>query len=232
MEAKNPRRDLPIGILGSLVVTTLMYIGFCTIMTGAVNYTELNHPAPPTIAILAVEERTGRSFKWLNIIIALGALAGLTSVLLVQMLAQARVFYSMAKDGLLPQVFTKVHPKFKTPYVATIIVGLITSILSALLPVDLLGNMTSVGTLFAFFIVHCGVVVLRITRPDVDRWFKIPGPGYTWIVFPFIGGAICILLIAVAEVSTIWVSDKKRIHQRHQSSISLLLCSVFSSGWV
>ena len=204
MEAKNPKRDLPIGIIGSLIVTTILYVAFCTVMTGSAHYTELNTSTPVITAIEAVETRTGKSWMWLKVIVILGALAGLTSVILIQMLGQTRIFYSMAKDGLLPQVFTKVHPKFKTPYVATITVGIITATLSAVLPVDLLGNMTSVGTLLAFFIVHCGVIVLRFTRPDVERWFKIPGGKYLFLVFPIIGMTICILLIAVAEVTTIW----------------------------
>ncbi|KAI8141508.1 amino acid permease-domain-containing protein [Fennellomyces sp. T-0311] len=204
MEAKNPRRDLPIGIIGSLIVTTVLYIGFCTVMTGAAHYSELNTPTPVITAIEFVEQRTQKDWLWLKVITILGALAGLSSVLLITMLGQTRVFYSMAKDGLLPDIFAKVHPRFKTPYMATILVGTITAILSALLPVDLLGNMTSVGTLLAFFIVHCGVIVLRFTRPDVERWFKIPGGKYFFIVFPVIGMVICVLLIAVAEVSTIW----------------------------
>ncbi|KAG2224594.1 hypothetical protein INT45_003734 [Circinella minor] len=204
MEAKNPKRDLPIGIIGSLVVTTILYVGFCTVMTGAANYTELNTSTPVITAIEAIEERTGKSWMWLKVITAIGALAGLSSVLLITMLGQTRVFYSMAKDGLVPSIFAKVHPRFKTPYMSTILVGSITAILSAILPVDLLGNMTSVGTLLAFFIVHCGVIVLRFTRPDVERWFKIPGGKYLFIVFPILGMVICVLLIAVAEVSTIW----------------------------
>ncbi|KAG2227998.1 hypothetical protein INT45_012022 [Circinella minor] len=204
MESKNPKRDLPIGIIGSLVITTILYVAFCSVMTGLAYYTELNTATPVITAIESVEARTGKSWMWIKVIIIFGALAGLTAVILVQMLGQTRVFYAMAKDGLLPQIFTKVHPKFKTPYVATITVGIITALLSAVLPVDLLGNMTSVGTLLAFFIVHCGVIVLRFTRPDVERWFKIPGGKYLFIVFPVIGQVICVLLIAVAEVTTIW----------------------------
>ncbi|CDH56004.1 cationic amino acid transporter [Lichtheimia corymbifera JMRC:FSU:9682] len=204
MECKNPRRDLPIGIIGSLIVTTIMYVAFCTVMTGAVSYTELNVAAPPTVAVSAVEARTGKSFRWLNIIVSLGALFGLTSVMMIMLLGQSRVFFSIAKDGMLPSVFAKVHPKFKTPYVATIVVGTITAILAAILPVDLLGNMTSIGTLLAFFIVHAGVILLRFTRPDVERWFKIPGGKYLFAVFPILGMVVCVLLIAVAEVTTIW----------------------------
>ncbi|KAG2227997.1 hypothetical protein INT45_012021 [Circinella minor] len=204
LEAKNPRRDLPIGIIGSLVITTILYIGFCTVMTGAAHYSELNTPTPVVTAIEAVELRTEHSWLWLKVIVIFGALAGLSSVLVVSILSQTRVFYSMAKDGLVPSFFAKVHPRFKTPYRSTIFVGTIMAIMSAILPVDLLGNMTSVGTLLAFFIVHCGVIVLRFTRPDVERWFKIPGGKHLFIVFPIIGMVVSILLIAVSEVTTIW----------------------------
>ncbi|KAI9249240.1 amino acid permease-domain-containing protein [Phascolomyces articulosus] len=204
LEAKNPKRDLPIGIIGSLVITTVLYIGFCTVMTGAAHYSELGTPTPVISAIEAVELRTEHSWLWLKVIVILGALAGLSSVLVVSVLAQTRVFYTMAKDGLLPEFFAKVHPRFKTPYRSTILVGTVMAIASAILPVDLLGNMTSVGTLLAFFIVHCGVIVLRFTRPDVERWFKIPGGKRFFIIFPLLGIVISVLLIAVAEVTTIW----------------------------
>ncbi|KAG1249475.1 hypothetical protein G6F68_013312 [Rhizopus microsporus] len=163
LEAKNPQRDLPIGIIGSLTISTILYLVFCTIMTGAAKYTEFaGSSVPAVVAVEQVALRTGKDFTWLNVLVCVGAICGLTSVLLVNLLAQSRVFYSMAKDGLLPPVFAKVHPKFKTPYVATLTIGFITAVLAAVLPVDLLGNMTSVGTLLAFFVVH------------VDPWWEIP----------------------------------------------------------
>ncbi|KAI9480978.1 MAG: amino acid permease-domain-containing protein [Benjaminiella poitrasii] len=205
LEAKNPQRDLPIGIMGSLIISTILYIAFCTIMTGAAHYLEFKDAATPAlVAIESVMKRTGKNFQWLNILVAIGAVAGLTSVLLINLLAQSRVFYAMAQDGLLPPVFAKVHPRFKTPWVATLTVGTITAILSAVLPVDLLGNMTSVGTLLAFFVVHAGVIVMRFTRPEVERRFKIPGGKHLSLIFPVIGMAISVALIAVAEVTTIW----------------------------
>jgi APA family basic amino acid/polyamine antiporter len=118
----------------------------------------------------------------------------------------------MAKDGLLPSVFGQIHPKFKTPHWATLTIGVITATLAAVLPVDLLGNMTSVGTLLAFFIVHLGVIVMRFTRPDVERRFKIPGGKYFSLLFPIIGMVISVCLIAVAEVTTIWVMYKHSNH--------------------
>lgn len=174
-------------------------------MTGAANYLEFaGSPVPASVAVEAVMRRTGKNFRWLNILVALGAICGLTSVLLINLLGQSRVFYAMAKDGLLPPMFSKVHSRFKTPHLATLTVGFLTAIMAAVLPVDLLGNMTSVGTLLAFFIVHVGVIILRFTRPDIERRFKIPGGKYFSLVFPIIGMAISIALIAVAEVTTIW----------------------------
>ncbi|GAA5795280.1 hypothetical protein HPULCUR_000635 [Helicostylum pulchrum] len=206
LEAKRPQRDLPIGILGSLVISTVLYLAFCTIMTGAANYTEFKgSPVPASVAVEAVMRRyQDKNFAWLNILVAIGAVCGLTSVLLINLLAQSRVFYAMAQDGLLPPMFAKIHPKFKTPHLATITVGTITAIMAAVLPVDFLGNMTSVGTLLAFFIVHLGVIVLRFTRPDIERRFKIPGGKYFSLAFPILGMCISVALIAVAEVTTIW----------------------------
>lgn len=253
LESRNPRRDLPIGIIGSLVISTVLYIATCTVMTGAANYTELGVSTPITVAVDAVQKRTGKSWRWLNIIVTLvrslrlllldirlmlhprelkGALCGLTSVLLINLLAQSRVFYSMARDGLLPSWMGKVHPRFKTPYVATIICGTVTAILAAVLPVDLLGNMTSVGTLLAFFVVHFGVIVLRFTRPEVDRRFKIPGGKYFFAVFPILGMTISVLLIAVAEVTTIWVClSPEPWHAYLLVCISFSFFSVCLYGW-
>ncbi|CAO3687363.1 unnamed protein product [Rhizopus stolonifer] len=205
LEAKNPQRDLPIGIFGSLTISTVLYLVFCTIMTGAAKYTEfVGSSVPAVVAVEQVQLRTGKDFTWLNVLVCLGAICGLTSVLLINLLGQSRVFFSMAKDGLLPSIFCKVHPRLQTPYVATLTVGFITAVLAAVLPVDLLGNMTSVGTLLAFFVVHVGVIVMRFTRPDAPRRFKIPGGKYLSLIFPLIGMFISVALIALAEVTTIW----------------------------
>ncbi|KAI8890468.1 amino acid transporter [Backusella circina FSU 941] len=205
LEAKNPQRDVPLGIFGSLVISTVLYVVFCTIMTGAGQYSIYLGSATPAIAAVeAVQARTGKDFSWLSILVAIGAVAGLTSVMIIQLLAQSRVFYCMAKDGLLPPLFAKVHSTFRTPHWATLAIGFSTAILAAVLPVDLLGKMTSVGTLLAFFIVHLGVIVLRFTRPDAERRFKIPGGEYPSLIFPIIGMIISIGLLAIAEVTTIW----------------------------
>ncbi|KAH8547543.1 amino acid permease-domain-containing protein [Umbelopsis sp. PMI_123] len=204
MESRDAARDLPVGIITSLVVCTLLYIATATVMTGAANYTLLNTSTPVSTAITAAQVRTGHNFRWLNIIVSLGALAGLTSVMLIFLMGQPRIFHSMARDGLLPRWLGKVHPRFKTPYRPTIIAGVISAILCSILPVDILGNLTSVGTLLAFFLVHFGIIILRFTRPDIPRSFTIPGGRWGGILIPLIGMAISILLIAVAEVTTIW----------------------------
>ncbi|KAM3586503.1 hypothetical protein VKS41_001578 [Umbelopsis sp. WA50703] len=204
LESKDPMRDMPIGIISSLVICTVLYVITSTIMVGAANYTLLNTTTPVSTAIYEVQVRTGQDFRWLNIIVTLGALCGLTSVMLVLMMGQPRIFHSMARDGLLPRWFGVVHPRFKTPYRPTIVAGIITALLCAALPVDLLGNMTSVGTLLAFFLVHFGVIILRFTRPDIPRGFTIPGGKWGAVGVPLVGMTISILLIAVAEVTTIW----------------------------
>ncbi|RUP51316.1 hypothetical protein BC936DRAFT_148805 [Jimgerdemannia flammicorona] len=197
-ESKRPERDLPVGIMVSLGVCTVLYICTALVLTGIVPYAQLNVEAPVALACV----QTG--MKWLEIIVTLGALGGLTSVMLIMLLAQPRIFHTMAHDGLLPPIFARVHRRFRTPYVPTLVSGAVTAALGALLPVDLLGNMTSVGTLLAFLFVHVGIVVLRFSRPDVPRKFRIPGPGFVWMVFPVVGAAVSVLLIAVADRTTIW----------------------------
>ncbi|KAK9717454.1 hypothetical protein K7432_006170 [Basidiobolus ranarum] len=193
-EAKNPERDLPIGICASLIICTVLYIAMCMIMTGVVPYKELNSPSPISVVI----EYTGMS--WLTIIVEFGALIGLTSVMLVFLLAQSRVFYSMAHDGLLPSCAAKIHKKFRTPWVTTVVSGSSCAILGGVLPVDILGEMSSVGTLFAFVLVNIGVIILRIKRPDLPRRFKVPFGPY---VIPVLGVILSVLLICAATVSTI-----------------------------
>ncbi|KAK9720921.1 hypothetical protein K7432_003816 [Basidiobolus ranarum] len=193
-ESKNPQRDLPIGICSSLLICTVLYIAVCFIMTGVVPYKELNVSAPISVVIA----RTGMS--WLGIIVDFGALLGLTSVILVLLMGQPRIFYAMAKDGLFPAVAAKIHPRFKTPWVTTLISGTACAVLGGILPVDVLGEMTSVGTLFAFALVNIGIIILRFKRPDLPRKFKVPlGP----FVIPVIGAGLSILLICTATVSTI-----------------------------
>lgn len=169
-EARNPQRDMPIGILGSLAIATVLYIAVAFVLTGIVPYQQLNVPDPIAVGVNAASEGMG----WLRPLIKIGAIAGLTSVLLVMLLGQPRIFYSMAKDGLLPPQFAAVHPQFRTPYIATIVSGVSAAIFAGLFPIGVLGELVSIGTLLAFFIVCTAVPVLRKTRPDLPRPFKTP----------------------------------------------------------
>jgi len=169
-EARNPQRDMPIGILGSLAICTILYILMALVMTGLAPYQELNVPHPVFVAI----EKAGSALKWLTYFINIGAIAGLASVVLVMLLGQPRIFYSMSRDGLLPPVFGKVHPKFQTPYVTTIVTGIVAAAVAGFFPIGLLGELVSIGTLLAFVIVCAGVMVLRYTRPNIPRPFRTP----------------------------------------------------------
>ncbi len=172
-EAKRPQRDMPIGILCSLAVCTVLYIVVSLILTGIVSYTKLNVPHPISVAISSL----GPSLAWLRVIINIGAIAGLSSVILVMMLGQPRIFYTMAKDGLLPPVFSAVHPRFRTPWVAQLLTGLLATLIAGLFPIGLLGELVSIGTLLAFMIVCAGVLVLRFTDPQIQRPFRTPMVG-------------------------------------------------------
>ncbi|MFN0187436.1 MAG: amino acid permease [Bacteroidia bacterium] len=169
-EAVNPQKDMPFGILGSLVVCTILYILVGLVMTGIVPYLQLNNPAPIAVAI----DATGDGLAWLRPIIKIGALAGLSSVILVMLMGQPRIFFSMSKDGLLPKSFGKVHPKYKTPYITTILTGAVAMLVAGIFPIGLLGELVSIGTLLAFVIVCGGVLVLRYKQPNINRPFKTP----------------------------------------------------------
>jgi APA family basic amino acid/polyamine antiporter len=184
-EAKNPQRDMPIGILGSLGISTVLYILVAIVLTGIVSYTMLNVPDPVAVGVDAM----GKGMFWLRPIVKMAAIAGLSSVILVMLLGQPRIFYTMAKDGLLPPVFSKVHPKFQTPYVSTIITGSLAMIIAGILPISILGELVSIGTLLAFIIVCISVLVLRKSKPDLHRPFRTP-----WVpLIPILGAVFCLV---------------------------------------
>jgi APA family basic amino acid/polyamine antiporter len=190
-EAKDPKRDMPFGIIGSLLICTILYILVSIVMTLMVNYKMLNVPDPVAVAVDAM----GPAWGWFAKTIKIGAIIGLTSVILVLMYGQTRIFYTMARDGLLPKVFAKVHPKFQTPWVNTILVGLLTASSAAFFDINTLGDMTSVGTLAAFGIVCLSVIWLRTTHPEIPRGFKVP----LYPVLPALGIISCFALIFTVE---------------------------------
>jgi basic amino acid/polyamine antiporter, APA family len=193
-EAKNPQRDMPIGILASLGVSTVLYILVAIVLTGIVSYTQLNVPDPVAVGVDAM----GQGMFWLRPIIKVAAIAGLSSVILVMLMGQPRIFFTMSKDGLLPPVFSKVHPRFKTPYVSTLLTGSVALILAGILPINILGELVSIGTLLAFTIVCISIIVLRKTRPDLPRPFRTP-----WVpVVPILGAAICLTQMIALPIDT------------------------------
>jgi APA family basic amino acid/polyamine antiporter len=193
-EARNPQRDLPIGILGSLAICTILYIAVATVVIGIVPYRELNVPDPLAVGI----DATG--LTWLSPVIKVSALFGLFSTMLVTLLGQTRIFYSMSRDRLLPDAFSRVHPRWRTPHVSTAIVGVVVAVAAGLLPISVLSQLVSMGTLLAFVLVCAGVVILRRTRPELPRPFRTPG--MPWV--PIIGAAVCLLQMVVLPVST-WI---------------------------
>jgi len=174
-EAKNPQKDMPIGIIGSLLICTVLYIVVSGIATGVMSYKELNVPDP----IAVVADRAG--LGWMSTLIKLGAIAGLSSVILVMLLGQSRVFYSMSRDGLLPPFINRVHPRFQTPYLTSIVTGVAVALFAAILPIRDAASLVSLGTLLAFVIVSIGILVLRVREPNLPRVFKTPA---VWFVAP------------------------------------------------
>ncbi|HOX43323.1 MAG TPA: amino acid permease [Myxococcota bacterium] len=186
-EARNPQRDVPIGILGSLGISTVLYVLVALVLTGLVSYQALSVPDPIAVGVNAI----GEELFWLRPVVKVGAIAGLSSVVLVLLLGQPRIFYSMAQDGLLPRVFARVHPRFRTPHVTTIVTGLVVALVSALFPLGVLAELVSIGTLFAFVVVSVGVLVLRYREPGLARPFRTP-----WVPLVPVAG----VLISVTEM--------------------------------
>ena len=221
-EAKNPQRDMPIGILGSLVICTILYILVSGVLTGIVSYTTLNVPDPVAVGI----DRAG--VRWGSVLVKLGAIAGLGSVMLVMLLGQSRVFFSMSRDGLLPKWAGAVHSRFRTPWISSITVGIFVAIFASLIPIGILGELVSIGTLLAFVIVCAGVWILRVRRPELLRPFKTP-----WVPFvPIMGILVAGLMMVSLPLSTwlrliIWLAigmviyfGYGRNHSRVQAAVA------------
>jgi len=186
-ESKNPSRDMPIGILGSLIICTILYILTCAVLVGIVPYAQLDNPAPIAMAVDHI------GLPWFAKVVKIGAIAGLSSVMLVLLYGQTRIFYTMARDGLIPQVFANVHKSFKTPWINTILVGLLACGFAGFMGLDALANLTNVGTLAAFAIICITVIYLRFARPNMKRPFNLPMP--VMIIVSVLGGLMCIFLL-------------------------------------
>jgi APA family basic amino acid/polyamine antiporter len=192
-EAKNPQRDIPLGMLGSLVICTGLYMVMSYVLTGIANYTTLNVAHPVSQAVEALP-----ATRWLTQYVNIGAVVGLASVVLVLLLAQSRIFYAMGRDGMIPAIFHEVHPKFRTPAKSSIIVGIFSALLAGFLPLDILGQLVSIGTLLAFAIVCVGVMVLRVRAPNAKRPFKTP---FVWVTAP-LGIIMCLFMISFLPFDT------------------------------
>jgi len=185
-EARNPQKDIPIGIIGSLAICTILYILVSLVLTGIVKYTTLDVPDPIAVAVDAIH------LPWLAFVVKIGAICGLSSVMLVLMYGQTRIFYTMAHDGLLPKVFSAIHPKFQTPWINTIVVGIIASVVAGMTPIEALGDLVNLGTLTAFTIICFTVMYLRVKEPNLLRPFNVPYPKIT----PVLGMLSCAVLIS------------------------------------
>jgi APA family basic amino acid/polyamine antiporter len=220
-EARNPKKDMPIGILGSLAVCTVLYILVSGLLTGVTHYSTLNVAAPVALAIHA----TG--VRWGSIVVNAGAIAGLSTVMLVMLLGQSRVFFSMSRDGLLPQWAGAIHPRFRTPWISSITVGIFVACFAALVPIGILGQLVNIGTLLAFVIVCAGVWVLRRKRPDLPRPFKTP----LVPLVPILGILVCLALMASLPGDTwlrliVWLVIGMAVYfgyGRHHSRVQMAL---------
>jgi APA family basic amino acid/polyamine antiporter len=193
-ETRNPQRDMPIGILGSLAICTLLYVVVSLVLTGIVKYTELNTAAPMADALEAV------GYDWIASLVSLGALAGLTTVILILMMGQSRVLFAMSRDRLLPGGLSAVHPRFGTPWVISLITGVVVALIATFVPLSTLADMVNIGTLFAFVLVSIGVIVLRRTQPDLPRAFRTPAVP----LIPILAVIACVFLMLNLGTLTWW----------------------------
>ncbi len=193
-EARNPRRDLPIGILGSLAICTILYILVSQIMTGIVPYNELDPEAPMASVFVDI------GLDWAAGLVSIGAICGLTSVIMILMLGQSRVAFAMSRDNLLPRYFARAHPRFRTPYRITILTGVVVAIIAAFVDLTRLAELVNIGTLFAFCLVSVGVMILRRTQPDLPRAFRTP----LVPVVPILAILFCLYLMVSLPVGTWW----------------------------
>ncbi len=192
-ESKTPHKDVPIGILGSLVICTVLYLAFASVLTGMVNYQDMRGDAAPVATAINLTP-----YPWLQVMIKLGIIAGFTSVILVMLLGQSRVFYSMSRDGLLPKMFSDIHPSWRTPWRSNLLFMVFVSFFAGIFPISKLGHMTSIGTLLAFIIVCAGVMVLRYTQPLVPRPYRVP----FFPLFPFLGILVCLAMMTALDAET------------------------------
>ncbi len=194
-EARNPRRDIPIGILGSLFICTVLYVFIAFVLTGITDWRTLNVPNPVSFAVGTIP-----ALSWLVIPVDIGALAGLASVTFIALYGQSRVFYAMARDGFLPKLFSAVSPRYRTPLPGTVTTGLVAAALAGIFPLDILADLVSIGTLLAFIVVCAGIMILRVTAPQAPRLFRTP---FVWFVAPA-GVASCVLM-AVSLSNATWL---------------------------
>ena len=195
LEARNPQRDLPIGIIGALVISTLLYVGMAVVMTGMVPFTSLKVDEPVAVALDAHKQ-----LSWLSPLVKAGIIIGMTSVILASLLGQPRILLSMADDGLLPPAMRRCHPRYKTPHVATVITGVVAAAIAGIFPLDVLADLISIGILLAFAVVCIGVLIMRVTRPDEPRPFRVPFAPVVCIL-----GAVVCLAMCFALQNATWI---------------------------
>jgi basic amino acid/polyamine antiporter, APA family len=193
-ETRRPQRDMPIGILGSLAICTVLYVVVSMVLTGIVKYTQLNTAAPMADALKAV------GYNWIASLVSLGALAGLTTVILILMMGQSRVLFAMSRDRLLPGWLSSVHPRFGTPWVISLITGVVVALIATFVPLTTLADMVNIGTLFAFVLVSIGVIMLRRTQPDLPRAFRTPAVP----LIPILAVIACVFLMLNLGSLTWW----------------------------